>query len=232
MKGSSMFATENELVKDFKKQSKRFLAELFEKTIHRYFYIEEFNSSFGIADIVLGTFRPYLSKRMNRKSVDSNWVASLSAFQKNEKISVEKFMRICGVTRQTALDKLKNYTEAEFAKPIGPDMFQITNEYKTVTETVVSIEAKLKNWQRALRQANRYKKFSHLSFVLLDQRYARPAIRNLEMFRELNIGLITMDANKYDVHYVPERTYLKNSSYYLRVNEAAYTFFRQRFSVC
>lgn len=227
-----MFKTEQDMVTAFKSVSKVFLSDFFERRINRYFLIEEFNSTYGVADLVIGTYNPYLSKKMARKCIDLNWVAPLSSFEKNKEISVTDFMDTFGVSRPTALKKLRNYTDAKFAKPIGPHLYKITKAYKTITETVVSIEAKLKNWKRALLQANRYKKFSNYSFVLLNQQYARPALSNIHKFKELNIGLMTMDEIGYTLHYSPGRMNQSKSQYYLMVNEAAYCAFTEQFSVC
>ncbi len=228
-----MYNSEQDLVDSFRKKSKRFLSDLTQKrSISKYFMLEEFNSNFGVADIVLGTYRPYFSKRINRKTVDENWVSALARFNIDEIIDVESFMASCFISKNTARKKLKEYSEAEFLKPIKPNKYKIIKEYETITDTVVSIEAKLKNWQRALNQANRYKKFSHYSFVMMDEKYSSPAILNLNTFKKLEIGLITMnnDNQQYKIHCIPERKKQDKSSYYLKVNEAAYSFFRHQLS--
>jgi hypothetical protein len=55
----------------------------------------------------------------------------------------------------------------------------------------VAIEAKLRDWRRALFQAARHRSYAHQSWVLLDSSSALPAIQNLARFRTLNIGLAT-----------------------------------------
>jgi hypothetical protein len=56
----------------------------------------------------------------------------------------------------------------------------------------MAVEAKLRNWQKALKQAFRYRSFAHVSYVLLDRSYARAAVRNLDRFVRANVGLMTI----------------------------------------
>lgn len=56
---------------------------------------------------------------------------------------------------------------------------------------ICSFELKLKNWQRALYQATRYRSFSHRVFVVMPEDAAKPAFENKDSFRKANVGLIT-----------------------------------------
>jgi hypothetical protein len=56
----------------------------------------------------------------------------------------------------------------------------------------VAVEAKLANWRTALTQAYRYKAFSHLAYVALDESRARTAIRELVLFQRSGVGLRTV----------------------------------------
>ncbi|WP_421827904.1 hypothetical protein [Larkinella sp.] len=60
---------------------------------------------------------------------------------------------------------------------------------------IVSIELKLKNWQQALTQAFRYLSFSNKSFVVLDEKFIRPALNNINIFEQYNIGLASFNLN-------------------------------------
>lgn len=57
----------------------------------------------------------------------------------------------------------------------------------------IAIEAKLADWRRGLRQAYRYSAFCHYSYVLLDASSAATAVKNLDLFRRSNIGLLSID---------------------------------------
>lgn len=60
---------------------------------------------------------------------------------------------------------------------------------------IVSIEGKRKDWKRALQQAYRNKLFSTRSFVAMDARHARPALRNIQKFQSAEVGLAIVFSN-------------------------------------
>lgn len=80
-----------------------------------------------------------------------------------------------------------------------------------------AFEMKLSNWKRAIVQAYRYRSFAETSFVVLDNANIRPAIRNIELFKKAEIGLLSIDLDGNLInHYEPETntpfcTYLRTS---------------------
>lgn len=67
-----------------------------------------------------------------------------------------------------------------------------------------AFEMKLSNWSRALMQAYRYKAFSDISFVLLDDTYISRALTNLNRFKRANVGLASINLQgDVTVHYQP-----------------------------
>lgn len=223
-----MFSTEQELINAFKRISKLFLSDLFDRSISRFFLVEEFNSQYGIADLVLGTYRAHPSQSTIRETINLNWISPLTSFETESIIDLAGFMTIYRVSRKTASKRLQEYAEAGFLQPLERDKYKIIKKYKPIIDSVISIEAKLKNWQRALQQAHRYKRFSHKSYVLLDDSKSRPALKNIALFRKHNIGLITMNHDNYIVHHMPTRQEVKKTYSYLRVNEVAYSYFKEQ----
>lgn len=69
---------------------------------------------------------------------------------------------------------------------------------------VVSIELKLKNWKQGIIQAYRYKNFSNDVYLVLDNKYIKPALKKIEDFKRYNVGLASFDTHKkLYIHYVP-----------------------------
>jgi hypothetical protein len=60
---------------------------------------------------------------------------------------------------------------------------------------ICSFELKLKNWQRALYQATRYRSFSQRVFVVMPPGSAELAYRNKYLFERANIGLVSHDTS-------------------------------------
>lgn len=190
----AMFPTERELVSRFKELSQPFLREVCHRTIHRYFVLDEFNCLDGVADIVLGTFKPSYRFGGKRNPIPLDWVYPLQKISCLEKVSASEFAELFLVSEATARKCIREYAEAKFLKKIGNEDFKVCKPYKSALDFVVAIEAKIKNWNHALSQAYRYKKFSDLTFVLLDETYSNSAKKNLDSFEKYNIGLITMNS--------------------------------------
>lgn len=216
-----MYATEQDLVNSFKSQSSRFLRDISNTKTTRTFLVEEFDSLNGIADLVLGTYRP--RTKTARPPIDINWVIPLTSLNVGDSVSVGQFMDNYTVTRSTALRILNGYVNAGFLRENDKDLFGVLKCYAPILDTVISIEAKLKNWQRALQQANRYKRFSNFTFVLLEEKHSNPAVKNIDLFEKSGVGLITMQDQTYKLHSIPDRLEVRHSEYFYRINEVAYT---------
>lgn len=71
--------------------------------------------------------------------------------------------------------------------------------------TVRAFEIKISDWRKALMQANRYRFFAHAPIVVLPSSNVGPALKYLETFRGLGVGLWSFDveANRISKHFTP-----------------------------
>lgn len=84
---------------------------------------------------------------------------------------------------------------------------------------IITIELKLKNWKRALAQAYKYKSFSDISYVCMDECNIDSVLKHLDMFKKYNIGLITISKNKkVNIIFKPEATKPYSKDLYEKVN--------------
>lgn len=99
-----------------------------------------------------------------------------------------------------------NYGDSYFKEYDGlfgrPD-FVYYNKYKNET-SITSFELKLRDWRRAIKQAFRYRSFSNIAYVVLPESNINPALNNLEMFEQFNIGLASFDEAGLKILYKPE----------------------------
>lgn len=70
-----------------------------------------------------------------------------------------------------------------------------------------AFEAKLKDWQKALRQAFRYRYFADKAIVVLPAANAGLAVANLEAFQHLGVGLWGFDSTSESIreHFTPTK---------------------------
>lgn len=223
-----MFNAEKDLVLAFKNVAQEFLINEIGNYTPPFFLVEEFDSHCGIADIVMGTSVSFEYQELSRKTISWNWVKPIFNLAEDQEIEMNDFVRSYGISKTTARVRLKEYSEAGFLKKISSKQYRVVREYRLITDTIISIEAKLKNWQRALHQAVRYHRFSNKSYVLLDRKHIKPALKNIHVFRERNVGLLSMDKENYDIHYNPSVKKAPQTHSFFRLNEAAFAYFKMQ----
>lgn len=222
-----MFDTEKELVRRFKPYSRNFISKLLPTAKpKRHFVIDEFDSGSGVADLVVGTYRHRISGKCVRSSINLNWVSPLAMMSRNQKFHVDEFVESYGYSKKTVMLQVREYANAGFIKFLGNGVFIVKKEYEPVVETIVAIEAKLRDWKQALRQACRYRRFSDYSLVLLDADNVAPAVKAKEMFVEYGIGLASLDQRGCSILISPARHDRRSGDSFNRINEEALSQFR------
>lgn len=86
-------------------------------------------------------------------------------------------------------------TQSEVRAPGGIPDYVIYRSIDNSIHYLIAIEFKLKNWNRALKQAFRYRNFANEVYVILDKEQSNSALANIDLFKRANIGLITYDIN-------------------------------------
>ena len=83
---------------------------------------------------------------------------------------------------------------------ITPELF-----VKRVNPKLMAFEVKLSDWRGALMQANRYRFFAHVPVVVLPESKRDAALRHLETFRIVRVGLWSFDpkTNRITKHFTP-----------------------------
>lgn len=111
-------------------------------------------------------------------------------------VTEEKMVNTC------VNELLYEYKEEEILlEPVGlfgiPDIMINNKE-------VISIEAKLKNWKRALVQAYKYRTFSGKSYVYMDIDNINAPLENIDEFKKFNVGLAGVSKTGITVYYEPK----------------------------
>ncbi|MBO6522604.1 MAG: hypothetical protein JJ971_02155 [Balneolaceae bacterium] len=190
-----MFETEAELVNTLKKA----LSKLNSSGYTEIF--DEVSLGYGVADLVVSNFTNSTCRWVsNRFLLNSNDINIYSIIENEQGITLEK---IANLTRQSfklinkSLNKLTG-----FEYVINQEgKFFIKNYYQVSFENLFAIEAKLKNWKRALKQAYRYKWFADYSYVVLDSCHIENAIKEIDLFRKYNVGLASISKDGELVRY-------------------------------
>lgn len=175
-----------------------FVSFIFKTKNSSFQLLQEFEAGFGRPDVLLYGV-PIVHAASDVKSLAelnprlapllsvavSKTVQSLSALALASGTSEISARRIAG--ELAGIDRLKMNDDSN-------QTFKIFPILKPPFSQVVAIEAKLRDWRRALVQAYRYLQFSTESWVLLDYARAASAIKERALFESCGIGLASFSS--------------------------------------
>lgn len=161
----------------------------------------ELNLGYGIADVVAVGYEEAFSKRKNCLAYFD--ISLLSLIEKEDRISLEDIVYITKSPSNKVSSSLSSLINEDFITFRKGYYFSHKKYVESLTDSI-AIEAKLKDWKRALKQAYRYKWFSNKSFVFLPVENIGAAQANLESFEKYNVGLASVSReNGLEVVYEP-----------------------------
>jgi len=180
------FQTEIELVQVLKNALVRvFKNECFE-------IFEEVSLGYGIADLVVSSLKEPISQiESNKITLNSSDINIYNLINKSERISYDSILDITRSSKKEIFQSLDKLIANRYVK-IETDKFVIDKEYELPFHVNFAVEAKIKDWRRALSQAYRYRWFADYSYVVLDEEYCKRAINHLNLFKKYNVGLASI----------------------------------------
>lgn len=166
---------------------------------------KEVNCDFGIADLVMFKIKKITANNFNLSLISPDWAFSLRTIQYRKNFTTEQFSQLANVSINSANQALKEFCLARYCEKLNNNTWRKIKQPTLISDYIISYEAKLRNWKRALWQACRYKTFSHESWVVLDCINEKPAIKNIQSFIDFNIGLATVSkSGVVKVHHHPK----------------------------
>ena len=169
----------------------------------------EVNSGFGIADIVFFNLDTKIAQK--RKQFYASPIKSfeiLEAFSiinklNSNRINITHLYKKLPYSEKTFKEKILGFLiQNEIARNIDNTYLEFQFNYPVPLGETIAVEAKISNWKRGLYQAYRYKQYADYSYLALHNHYLNRAIRHLDLFRTLNIGLLGVDEIKDEVFIV------------------------------
>ncbi len=168
----------------------------------------ELESNNGIADAVLFSRIMPASTHGDLSLVNPRLAYALHTLPLNEYFSVSDFSQLIASSKKTAQEALYTFMAAGFCDFFAEDKKWIKKiEPQKIAHELIAIEAKLKDWKKALKQAYRYLDYANQSWVLLDEAHVSPAIKNIESFKRLRVGLASISTEgDLKIIFSPEKT--------------------------
>lgn len=174
----------------------------------------EVDSGFGIADVVFFNLDKRIANQRKRigipimKSFEILETFSVINKLHSKKINITHLYKQLPYSQQTFEKKILHFlVKNGIAENIDNTYLDFKFQYKISLKETVAVEAKVANWKRGLYQAYRYKQYADYSYLALHLNYISPALNGIHLFRELNVGLISVDEkhNTLSVLYKPKK---------------------------
>jgi len=167
---------------------------------------EEVSLGYGIADIVICNVNyPKIPENPSELFLNRSDINIYTIISKEAEATFDLIYDTTRSSRQSISDSLIKLITLGYIKQID-NLFTIHKEYELPYNSSFAVEAKLKDWKRALYQAQRYKWFAEYSYVVMDEHYSQPAIRNIDEFIKYNVGLATINTEgEFNRIYNPNR---------------------------
>lgn len=207
MMSSAMLVPESTLIPILKKN---FLPKVLpRKAVSKSYSIgEEIRSQYGIPDLVFYDFyQPVIQNRLNnniKPVLSKEVIKTLLLIQNKKKITFTYLQHNLPFSKDVLKNKVIRYLiQNNYLNKSSKDyeLYWVgDNIFQLCMQNMFAVEAKVSNWKRGFYQAYRYKWFSHYSFLALHERYIKPAAASLELFKQYNIGLVSVDTEVKNVN--------------------------------
>lgn len=188
---SKMFKTESCLVASSIEHCKTLTSQA-EQLEGSTVVLQEVDMGFGIADIVVIAYKDY-SHNSLPLFLSKNDVLVYKLVERKKRLAINDIIKITRLSKQQVYCSIERLDSSAYILRLDDQVVEILNVYRSNISSTIAIEAKLKNWKRALHQAYRYKWFAAKSYVLLDKANLGPAVKNLVEFQLMGVGLLSLD---------------------------------------
>jgi hypothetical protein len=168
----------------------------------------EFESSHGIADIVIYGSRELLQPHAAIfANVPPRYAVIFGRELLPKVFSVQQFIDLTGASEDASIRVLNILVKQGILQRLEKRVYECLFNLKNPLDVIISIEAKLSDWRRALRQAYRYREFSNQSWVLMDTFRVSAAMNNIHLFVRSGVGLASINtAGELFIHHEPSVT--------------------------
>lgn len=121
-------------------------------------------------------------------------VVALSRAQaRGEVLGASEVAGLLGVTRAHAVANVLPALESQgYVVRRGGGVWSAAQPFRSVARSVVTVEAKLRDWKRGLGQATRHAAGADRSWLVIDAASAAAASKSREWFTALGVGLATL----------------------------------------
>lgn len=154
-------------------------------------WLSELESPNGIADLVAVRLSAGRGASPSLGHIPPRWAYALKCLPYRSSFTLDWFAQAFCATTSYARGILQLYASAGFCHRDACDRsWSKIEEPRPIAEKIVAVEAKLRDWRKALYQATRYLDYAAQSWVVLDRSALSAALPHVDGFWQRGIGLM------------------------------------------
>lgn len=181
------------------------------------YFLNEFNSGNGIADIVYSTkIKQHGDLILDYELI---YIALTYWSKRNKTIDINNVFRHSNITKKKISTLLDLLTANGYIEKINETIYVVKKKYNAPVKNIISIEAKLSDWKNGLQQAMRYKSYSNSSYLAISNDFLHRV--DLSLLKEKGIGLIAV--------HVGGANLILEAKITRPLNEIAHTYLAEKF---
>jgi hypothetical protein len=160
-------------------------------------WLREFATSCGVADLIgVSLAKVDVTSKASLGLVPPEWAYILCRLPSQIPFTIADLAEIANVSRSSARSILKVFSETGFCAPCSKEKAWIKAfDPAPVARRIVAVEAKLRDWRRALYQAVQHADYATQCWVVLDQAALYNAQQHEDEFEHRGVGLAGLAAN-------------------------------------
>lgn len=142
----------------------------------------------GLPDLIIASYNPDVLKL---SQIEVSNCRILAYLRMARFADLESLMRVVKIPRKKANVQIEWLLDEKviFSKSKG---FFLCPIWSKILPEIITIEAKVTDWQKAINQANRNRIFAHRSFIALPKNVAE-RIKKEPILNKLGLGLLSVD---------------------------------------
>lgn len=196
--------------------------------IHEDHLVSEFDYGKGRTDLVMVNISDgYWQHRTQRLDLQvpiskEQHLISFLELHGRKPVTEEFFIESGAQPNHKKRQSLNWLSDQEFVKRTESGKIRTATNLRRHVTTTIAVELKLEKWRRALEQASMGRSFAEYRYVALAEDHLGRALKNLEKFKEDNVGLISIDEDgDSTIHWTPSRRAPYSSLYKWKINEVS-----------
>ena len=155
----------------------------------------EMSLGWGVADLVMSPRDSFTEKKPLTSLMEINVLTKLDSVRL---MNIDELSAITLLDRNILMNNvISQLLDFGYVEEVNSKYRKIYDLEYSKSKNVIAVEAKLRDWRRAYKQALRYRLFADMIFVVLDKSNIKPLINKggIELYEREGIGLASVTPN-------------------------------------